>query len=301
MAVKTIAVARVKPKPRKTNPWTRDGKALVSIVDATGDIRAAVRHSMDLIGGLERFIKPGDTVMLKPNLVQDSPPPVSTELGFLGAVVELLREAGARRIMVGEHTGRSIRKTTRQVFANLGYDDFAEKMGVELVCFDETPWVDVEVNGDYWQSYLMPKPEYDAEKLIYLPTLKCHMLARFTGALKLPVGNTHLSQRTFLHVGPLEEKVAELNLAWQPDLCIMDARQVFIAGGPSNGDVGEPGLVLASGDPIAIDVEGVRILQGVGRYFLLSGQDPWQLPMIRHAIKCGLGARSAADYLAVRA
>ncbi|MCL4368254.1 MAG: hypothetical protein M1337_03685 [Actinobacteria bacterium] len=95
MAVETIAVARVKPKPRKTNRWTRDGKALVSIVNAAGDVRAGVRRSIDLIGGLGSFIKPGDAVMLKPNLVQDLPPPVSTDLGFLGAVIEVLQEAGA--------------------------------------------------------------------------------------------------------------------------------------------------------------------------------------------------------------
>ncbi len=294
-------IPKVPAKTRRPDLWTRDGRALVSIVDARSDLHAAVRRSLDLIGGLHRLIRPGDTVLLKPNLVQALPPPVSTDLGFLAAVVDLLRAAGAGRIIVGESTGRSFGMTMRQVFTALSYDEFAGRMGLDLVCFDEGEWVNVQLGGEHWASCLMPRVAYEADKLVYLPTLKSHSLARFTGALKLAVGFTQVARREHLHAGPIEEKAAELNLAWQPDLCIMDARKVFVNEGPCRGEVGEPGLVLAGGDQIAMDVEGVGILQSFGRNPLLEGRDPWALPMIHHAVKLGLGSRSADDYLVLRA
>lgn len=60
------------------------------------------------------------------------------------------------------------------------------------------------------------------------------------------------------HMKYLREKLAELSLVVKPDLIIMDARKVFITGGPAKGTLHEPDLILASGNQVAIDVEGVR-------------------------------------------
>ena len=61
-----------------------------------------------------------------------------------------------------------------------------------------------------------------------------------------------------MHARNLREKLADLNLAIGPDLIILDGRRAFISGGPSKGELREPGLVWASSDRIALDVEGLK-------------------------------------------
>lgn len=84
-------------------------------------------------------------------------------------------------------------------------------------------------------------------------------------------------------------------LVVKPDLIIMDARKVFITGGPAKGTLREPNLVLASGDQVAIDAEGVKILQSYPDNSL-EGKDPWRLTQIKHAVELGLGPRNEQEY-----
>ncbi|HEX9006646.1 MAG TPA: hypothetical protein VF889_05095, partial [Bacteroidota bacterium] len=80
---------------RPDNVYVSDGLALVSRVDATGaDLKATIRKSVDLIGGFGRALSPGDRVFIKPNFNSADPLPAATDLSFLVAVIELLREAG---------------------------------------------------------------------------------------------------------------------------------------------------------------------------------------------------------------
>jgi len=91
----------------------------------------------------------------------------------------------------------------------------------------------------------------------------------------------------------MQQKVAEINLCWQPNLIIMDGRKAFVSGGPAKGQVVEPGLILASGDLVAIDVEAMKVLLAYeARNRLIS--DPWQSPQIAAALKHGLGVGSYA-------
>jgi uncharacterized protein (DUF362 family) len=70
----------------------------------------------------------------------------------------------------------------------------------------------------------------------------------------------------------------------------MDARKCFINRGPSEGDVEEPNLIMASTDRVAIDVEGIKIIQGYQGNSLV-GIDPWELPQIKRAIELGLSKK----------
>lgn len=116
------------------------------------------------------------------------------------------------------------------------------------------------------------------------------------GAIKLAMGfvKPFFDQVTF-HARHLREKLAELALVIRPDLIIMDARKVFIAGGPARGELRAPGLILASGNQVAIDVEGVKILQSYPGNSL-EGKSPWDLVQIRHAVELGLGPASPEEY-----
>ena len=75
----------------------------------------------------------------------------------------------------------------------------------------------------------VPGSVYEADKIVYLPCMKTHRLARFSLSLKLGVGLVHPGERRRMHMGNLERKVAEFSLALQPDLIVMDGRKAFVS------------------------------------------------------------------------
>ena len=279
----------VSPKPRAVNPWCSNGQALVARVVAGGDIRASIDKVITLLGHLEQVIGRGDKILVKPNFNSPDPFPGSTDLAFLRAVVELILESGAR-VTIGESSG-GVWRPTKNVFRKLGLFELARHLDVELVAFEDKPddWVRIRVDGDYLGSVSVPRSAYEADKMVYLPCMKTHSIAGFTGALKLAVGFMHPGERRALHARHLEQKIAEISLCWQPDLIVMDARKAFVSGGPDKGQLAEPGLVLASGDLVAIDVEAMRALLTYEAKNKLTA-DPWQSPQIITALKHGLGA-----------
>jgi uncharacterized protein (DUF362 family) len=92
----------------------------------------------------------------------------------------------------------------------------------------------------------------------------------------------------------LAEKIADLNLRVHPNLMIMDGRQCFISGGPAKGELRNPGLVLASGDRVALDVEAIKTIRSFDGASLKY--DPWSYTQIRRAVELGLGAKNEQDY-----
>ena len=278
----------VDPRPRPANSWLRNGQALVAKVKAGGDIKSDIKRTIALLGSLEQVVAKGDRVLLKPNFNSQDPYPGSTDPGFLRAVVELLLEVGAK-VTIGESSG-GIWKPTRTVFRKVGMFELARDLGVELIAFDDKPddWVKVKVNGDYLSSVSMPRSAYEADKIVYLPLMKTHIRGRLSGALKLAVGFVHPGELRALHARHLEQKIAEISLCWQPILIIMDGRKTFVSGGPDKGQLEKPGVVLASGDLVAIDVEAIKVLLA---YRAKNGlmADPWQLPQVVSALRHGLG------------
>lgn len=96
------------------------------------------------------------------------------------------------------------------------------------------------------------------------------------------------------HMRHLCEKLAELCLVVKPDLIIMDARKVFISSGPAKGKLRVPNLILASGNQIAIDVEGVKILQSYPGNSINT--HVWNLIQIKHAVELGLKPSDEREY-----
>jgi uncharacterized protein (DUF362 family) len=278
----------VDPKPRTVNPWCSNGQVLVAKAIAGEDVRASVDRVIALLGHLGQAIGRGDRVLVKPNFNSADPYPGSTDLVFLRAVLEILLEAGAR-VTVGESSG-GVWRPTRNILQKLGMFDLMRDLGVELVAFEDRAddWVRIKIDGDYLGAVSMPRSAYEADKIVYLPCMKTHSIARFSGALKLAVGFMHPGERRALHARHLEQKVAEISMCWQPDLIVMDGRKAFVSGGPDTGQLAEPGLMLASGDLVAIDVEAMKVLLSYeGKNKLVA--DPWQSPQIVTALKHGLG------------
>lgn len=287
----------VDPKPRAVNPWCSDGRALVARVTAGEDIKTSLERVIALLGSLQQAVQRGDRVLVKPNFNSPDPYPGSTDMVFLRAVIELLLETGAK-VTIGESSG-GIWRPSRKVFHKLAVFELARHLGVELIAFEDRPddWVRVKIDGDYLKMVTVPRSAYEADRIVYLPCPKTHQLARFSGALKLAVGFMHPGERRALHAHYLEQKLAEISLCGQPDLIIMDCRKAFVSGGPATGKLVEPGLLLASGDLVAADVEAMKVLLTYDARNRLMA-DPWQSAQIATALKHGL-ATGYGNYIVV--
>jgi uncharacterized protein (DUF362 family) len=80
----------------------KGGLVLVSKVPSSGSLKEDILRSVDLIGGFDKVIEKGDEVLLKPNYNSADAPPASSDPEFLRALVELLFEHGAGKVIVGE-------------------------------------------------------------------------------------------------------------------------------------------------------------------------------------------------------
>ena len=260
----------------------------VSKVKSENNLKETIYKAVREIGGFGRFINRGEVVLLKPNFNTADPFPASSDPEFLKAVVELIYDLGAKMVMIGDSSTMSL--NSRKVMEELGIFEM-EKMEQppRIYIFEERQWVKKEiVNGKYLENVMVTEFLDRADKLILLPCLKTHPYAQFSGSLKLSIGFVKPIQRVSLHLGNLQEKIAELNTIIKPSLIIMDARKCFVNRGPSEGDVREPGLVLASANRVAIDIEGIKIVQSFEGNSL-KGIDPLTMPQIKKAIELGLG------------
>ena len=276
----------------KENPYKKDGKVLVSKVGNVKNLKDDILKAVDLIGGFKKVVSKGDEIWLKPNFNTADPPPASSDPEFVKAVIELLFEHGAGKVILGESSMVSL--SARKVLAETGMIAKAEEAGAELIFFDEGRWVKVSTGRKYLKEVSLPENALKAEKLVYVCCMKTHRWAKFTLSLKLAVGFMKPSERMMLHARHLEEKIADLNLVVNPNLIIMDGRKCFITGGPANGELREPNVILASGDRIAIDVEALKIIQSYEGASL--NQNPWSYAQIRRAVELGIGVKDEREY-----
>jgi uncharacterized protein (DUF362 family) len=280
----------------KTDPFTKDGKVLVSEVSTTNNLKENILKAVDLIGGFGKIVEKGDEILLKPNYNSADVPPASSDPEFVAAVIELLYEHGAGRVVLGESSMQSL--TTRKVMEKTGALDRVKDTGTELVFFDDGKWVKVDVDGEYLKAASLPERALQIGKVVYCCCVKTHFRADFSLSLKLAFGFVKGSERLAFHLRHLKEKIVDLNLVVHPNLIIMDGRKCFITGGPFHGEVREPNLVLASGDRVAIDVEGIKIIESFHGSKL--NEDPWNYRQIQRAAELGLGVKSEQEYEVIR-
>ena len=287
----------------KQDLFVRDGHPLVSKVVYRGNLRESIELSVSLIGGIKKLVKSSDKVLLKPNYNTADPFPGSSDPGFITSIISMLYDAGAEKVILAERTAFL---HNRKVLEQAGILEAAEKAGAEVrvfgkdgwqAFFDRSGWRRTKISGgQYLRSVSIAKEALDIDKIVYAPLMKAHHAADFTGSIKLSMGlvKPFFDQITF-HVRHLREKLAELGLVIKPNLIVMDARKVFITRGPAKGELREPNLILASGNQVAIDVEGLKILQSYPGNDL-EGKNVWDLMQIKHSLELGLGPHNEEEY-----
>ncbi|TFG99028.1 DUF362 domain-containing protein [Candidatus Thorarchaeota archaeon] len=274
-------------------PYMNNGRYLVSKAPVQADLKEVVKHAVDLIGGFDKVIDQDDLVTIKPNLNTADPYPASSDPLFIKALGELLLEAGAGKLRIIESS--TMRLSARKVSETVGLTAVADELDAEMIFLDEHDWVKVEIpRGKFLKSASIGRSLIDLGKLVLAPILKTHFIARYTGSMKLFVGWMKHKERIRLHMRNLEPKIADLASYFNPDLIVMDARTCFITGGPASGQCSTPNLILASGDMVSIDVEGVRTIQCCNAKNKLE-MDVWEIPQIQRAVEIGFGAKNDND------
>lgn len=253
-----------------------------------------VHRAVEISGGFARAVRPGDHVLIKPNFNSGDPPPNSTDIPFLVALIRLLRDYGAGRIVVGE-SSRHPPTSTRFEMGRTGVFEACRREGVEVAVFGEGEWAPVRGKGPYFQWLEIARPLLECDRLVYACCLKTHWLSKFTASIKHSVGCVRPRHRAQLHFGGhFEARVAEIAAAVSPDLVVIDGRAVYVRGGPCYGLARFPGVILAGTDRVALDVEGIRTLQRYPECALT--RDPWSYEQIRTAIGLGLGVSGDGAY-----
>jgi len=278
-------------------PFMKDGRFLVSKLHVSPNLQSSIERAIDLIGGIESVIKPGDTVTIKPNLNTGDPYPASSDPHFIHALGKILLGAGVEKLRIADSS--TIKVHSRDVAQRISLDEVADHLGAEMIYLEDHDWIKMKFpKARYMKNGHLGAPILDPGKIVLVPCLKTHRLARFTASMKLLVGWLRKRDRMLMHARKMEAKVVDLASYFRPSLIVMDARTIFTTGGPMSGTIENPGFVLASSDMVSIDVEGVRILQSYEAKNRLD-MDVWDIPQIRHAVNIGIGAKSDDDILVI--
>ncbi|MDQ3328539.1 MAG: DUF362 domain-containing protein, partial [Chloroflexota bacterium] len=239
---------------------------------------------LDLIVGNRKILTVADSPLVLPRFGNGSSP-YSTASDFLEAVIQVLRNQGCGLVRV-------IDARTEAYPDPMDLHEICERTGCLVVEVGEGPWVRVQSGGGLGQVTI-PRVVYESERLVFLPSALTNPETRFTMGLALAQELLHPEERAVLRNVRREERLVELNLAIQPWLLLMDARKALVSD-EGGGKVREPGYVLASGDPVALDVVAVKLLKGYPAKNRLD-HTAWGFPQISAAIALGLGASREDD------
>jgi uncharacterized protein (DUF362 family) len=255
------------------------------LVVARGGAKVATERALTAIGGMERFVRPGQVVIVKPNASFQTVPDMgaTTHPEVLAAVLVACLEAGARRVLVVDHT---MRKSERCFERNGTADTVAGFKEAKLVALDDPKhFREIEVGG----ASALRKTEIaavvqKADVFINLPTAKSHTATGVSFGFKNLMGlvwdRTRFHNDLDLHAG-----IADLGTVLRPQLTILDAVRVLKTGGPTGpGDVQALDSVVAGVDPVAVDAYAVGLSVWNGQTYR-----PEQVAHLRHAASLGLG------------
>jgi len=242
------------------------------------DADKMVRTAIEKIGGMGRFISPGEKVLLKPNAAWDRQPEqaANTNPAVVGTVVRLCLEARASGVWV---TDVSVNDPYR-CFARSGIEDAVKRAGGRIRFTTENDFVLTDLKGESLKVWPVSAFYHQADKLINLPVVKHHSLSKCTMAMKNLYGCLG-GQRNRLHQD-INTSIADLASAIRPTLTVMDATRVLKRNGPTGGNISDVSIentVVAGVDLVAIESYGLRFLD-------LKVED---IPFITMADKRGIG------------
>jgi len=248
---------------------------------ADAQVLKAIKTGIDLLGGISVFTKPGESIVLKPNILIGTDPDkgVTTHPAVFKAVGKLFRDAGA-----GVYYGDS--PSFGKSEANLrrsGLKQVGDELGFILADFDSGKPVSHQ-DALLVKKFVIANGVLDSDGLVSLPKFKTHGLVRFTGAVKNQFGCVPGLLKSQYHVklpDPYDfaTMLVDLNTLIKPRLYVMDGIKAMEGNGPLSGKLQQLNVLLLSSDPIALDATACRIID----------LNPEIVPTSKPGEKAGLG------------
>lgn len=254
-------------------------------------VEEAVPQAVELAGGVERFIKPGERVFLKVNLLLAVPieRAVTTHPAVVKALVRLVQSVGAEAVIGDSPGGPYSVRWLKRVYRASGMDKVAEETGASLNFDVQTADVP-HPEGKILKHLTIAKAVQDADAVITVPKLKTHGLMLFTGAVKNLFGVVPGLLKAEYHlrmpkVADLSDAMVDIFNLVKPRLAVVDGIVGMEGDGPSAGSPRRIGTVLVSGDGFACDVAGASLV----------GLRPEQMPITKAAMARGLTTGRLSD------
>lgn len=253
------------------------------VVARQGDPEEMVRAAVDSLGGMGRFVKPGDVVVVKPNICASYHSyeyAATTNPWVVGAVVKMALESGAKQVKVMDFPFGG---TAEQAYRNSGIQEEVSKAGGKMVVMSNIKFIETAIpNGKDLKSARIYDDVLRADVLINVPIAKNHELALLTLAMKNLMGIIY--NRPYMHAN-LGQRLADLSTRVRSHLVIVDAVRMLMAHGPTGGnlsDVKKADTIIASPDIVASDSYAAT----------LFGYQPEQLGYIKKGVQMGLGVKN---------
>ena len=248
------------------------GKVTGPVVAVTRGTKSKLaKGALDLLGGVGKFVKPGDKVCIKPNIsfAANSECGATTSAEIARQVVQLCLDAGAARVVVFDHTIQDAALCIEQSGIKAAILD-KEKVSL-LTLTKERQFADTPIpGGRELKSARIAKVVLESDKFINLPTAKSHSATGVSLGMKGLMGL--IWDRGALHQMNLHQAIADLASVIKPDLTIIDATRALTSGGPGGpGKTVALGMVIAGVDPVAVDSYTVGITQWYNKSFTGKG------------------------------
>ena len=241
----------------------------------------AVRRAIAALGGIEKFVKQGADVIVKPNICNSYHGPEyasTTNPEVVATIVALCLGAGARRVRVMDLPFAGV---APDAYVTSGIAEAVKAAGGEMELMNPLKYRELALpNGRNIKKWQVYGEVLDADVLINVPIAKDHGAARLTLGMKNLMGVVR--DRNGLHARGLHQCIADLNTGLRPQLTIVDAVRILMANGPTGGrlqDVKETKTIIASADPVAADAYATAL-------FDMTAED---IGYIRLGAEMGLG------------
>ncbi|TGU74174.1 DUF362 domain-containing protein [Geomonas terrae] len=218
------------------------------------EVEEGLARLLESLGGMERYVKPGERVLIKPNLLSAKPPEaaVTTHPEVLRAVILAVQHAGGIAL-VGDSPGVG---SGRRVAERSGMMRVIEETGAEFVPFEESATVG---GTGTFREFELARPYLEADRLINLPKLKTHEMMTMTCCVKNLFGAVVGTRKAAWHLKAGADKelfarmLIEVYMLREPDLNIVDAVVAMEGDGPGSGDPCQVGLLMAGDNAVAVD------------------------------------------------
>jgi uncharacterized protein (DUF362 family) len=266
--------------------------AVIKCADYQQDsVDRAIWKSLNLLGGIERYVRPGTRVLIKPNLVTDRRPDeaVTTHPAVVKALVQVVQAAGGLVTIADSPGGPFSHKRLEEIYAASGMAQVSAETGARLN-YDLSTVNLPHPEGKLLKGVTVIKAVAEADVVITVPRLKTHTLTGLTGAVKVAFGAVPSPLKTEYHlrlpkVGDFSQALLDICSLVRPCLTVMDAVVGMEGEGPSSGDPRPIGAILVSADSLACDVVAAALV----------GLDPLTVSTTRAAVRLGLTSGRLAD------